>query len=518
MKVVTAEQMRHIDQESAKVGLPTEVLMENAGKAVAEEAKRILINTDNKSILILVGPGNNGGDGLVAARYLHDRGVKVSLYLCSSRPQNDKNLEEVLQQGMTIIEAAHDETQDRLEELISSAGTIIDSIFGTGTSRPIRGIFPQILEKVAKAKYERPSLRIIAVDLPTGLNADTGSVDKVYIHADNTITLAFPKLGLYNPPGTDIAGEVTIADIRIPPYLAAQVTTELITEDWVRSVLPIRPISANKGTFGSVLVTAGSINYIGAAYLACSGSVRVGAGITTLATAASLQPTIAAQLPEVTYLPLPEARPGLISPDASRLIHQQIEHYKVLLIGCGLGQGQSAVRFVRSAILKPNISLPAIVLDADALSVLSTIPKWWQQMTDDAVLTPHPGEMARLIGASIDEVQSNRLNVAKMFAAQCNKTVVLKGACTVVASPDGRTRICSIANPGLASAGTGDVLSGVIAGLLAQGMSFFDAAACGVYLHAQAGNAIRKELGDTGMLASDLLPELPRVIKRIKEG
>jgi len=517
MKIVTADQMRKIDQECGNIGLPTGVLMENAGKAVAEEVKRILGAIDQQRILILIGPGNNGGDGLVAARYLGDGGAKVSLYLSSQRLPNDPNLGLVLERGITCVKAAQDESLDRLNELLSSADAVVDALFGTGKSRILRGIPQEILNRVSRAKKEQSGLHLIALDLPSGLNADSGAVDPACLYVDDTITLGFPKPGLFNPPGAERVGKITVADIGIPAYLAEGVTTELMTNDWAKSVLPGRPLGANKGSFGRVLVVAGSINYIGAAYLACSGAIRVGAGLVTLATANSLQPILASKLTEVTYLPLPESSPGIIFPEAAKLIHQQLSQYNVLLLGCGLGQSQSAIKFIKSALLSGKVALPALVLDADGLNTMAKIPKWWQQLPKDAILTPHPGEMARLAGVSVDNVQSDRAGMARKVALDWRKTVVLKGAYTVIATPEGQSRISPLANPGLASAGTGDVLTGAIAGLLAQGLSLFDAAALGVYLHGEAGEIVKARLGDTGMIASDLLPALPLVIKRLKE-
>ena len=237
----------------------------------------------------------------------------------------------------------------------------------------------------------------------------------------------------------------------------------------------------------------------------------------TLATAASLQPVLAAKLTEVTYLPLPESHPGIISPEAARLIHQELDHYDVLLLGCGLGQSQSAIKFIRSVLFRLKPTSPSLVLDADTLNTLAKIPNWWQQLVNDAILTPHPGEMARLAGVSVDEVQSDRVGIAQKVALEWHKTIVLKGAYTVIAAPGGQARVSPIANPGLASAGTGDVLAGAIAGLVAQGLSLFDAAACGVFLHSEAGEMVKARLGDAGMIASDLLPALPLVIKQLKE-
>ena len=293
MKIVTSEQMRQIEQECAKIGLPPNVLMENAGKAVAEEVRQILGKVKQPHILFLIGPGNNGGDGLVAARHLHDWGARVSLYLCSQRPSDDPNLALVEQRGMPCVAAAQDENLAKFDKLLSSTNGVIDALFGTGKVRPLQGIFRQVLDRVAQAKRKTAGLRLIAVDLPSGLNADNGAADPACPHADNTIILGFPKLGLFSFPGAERVGKVTVADIGIPGHLADPVTTELVTDEWAKTALPERPLNANKGSFGKVLVAAGSINYIGAAYLACSGAMRVGAGLVTLATATSLQPILA---------------------------------------------------------------------------------------------------------------------------------------------------------------------------------------------------------------------------------
>jgi NAD(P)H-hydrate epimerase len=244
--------------------------------------------------------------------------------------------------------------------------------------------------------------------------------------------------------------------------------------------------------------------------------MRSGAGLVTLATAESLQPVLAAKLTETTYLPLPESRPGIISAEAAQVITENCQQYDALLIGCGLGQDAGTVKFVKALIGQPD--LPQMIIDADGLNAVAGIPEWWNKLKDDTVLTPHPGEMSRLSGLSIKEIQSDRINITRRSAAEWRKTVVLKGAYSVIASADGRCRVSPYANAGLASAGTGDVLAGIIAGLSAQGLGPFDAASLGVYLHGEAGEAVREKLGDTGMIASDLLTALPVVIKQIKEN
>ena len=512
MKILTADEMHRVEQKCAQSGITTDILMENAGRAVAEQTRIILGNIEYKNIVLLIGPGNNGGDGLVAARYLHDWGAKIAAFLLGERDEDDNNLKLVCERGITLYD-----NLEKLGVLLASADAVIDALFGTGRSRPIKGDFRQAIEMVNENRKKYMGLKIIAIDLPSGLDADSGACDPVCLHTDNTITLGFPKLGLYNSPGAGMAGMITIADIGIPEYLAEDTKIEIITGEWASSVLPHRPLEANKGSFGKVLVVAGSINYVGAAYLACSAAIRVGVGLVTLATTRSLGAILATKLTEVTYLPLPESTSGIISTKAINIIIPELKLYNVLLLGCGLGQSEPVIAFIRSTILQTKYKMPLIVLDADALNTLAKTPNWWQQIPGDAVLTPHPGEMARLTGRAVAEIQSNRLKITREMAIKWDKTVILKGAYSVIATPDGRCRICPLANAGLASAGTGDVLAGVVAGLLAQDLNAFDAASLGVWLHAKAGENVKAVLGDAGMVASDLLPVLPVEIKRLKE-
>jgi len=514
MKIVTAAQMRAIDQECVKQGIPVSTLMENAGKAVAEEARALLGPMENQHILCLIGAGNNGGDGLVATRYFHGWGAKVVVYLCADRPADDENLKLLQEHGVgVVIETKTDKNLEKLGNLLAASTCVVDALLGTGKMRPLEGVFQKVLENVNAARAER-HFKIVAIDLPSGMDADTGAVDPACPTADLTVTLAFPKPGLFKFPGAEKVGKLKIADIGIPAELGDVSNLELITGEWAADTLPVRPMNSNKGTFGKVMVCAGSANYIGAAYLACSGAMRVGAGLVTLATAGSLQPIIASKLAEATYIPLPESSQGIISKEAAKTISREYPHYSAMLIGCGLGQHPSTIDFITQLLLKKG--LPPLVLDADGLNILAKIPGWRQKIPADTVLTPHPGEMSRLTGLAVEEIQQDRTGAALSFAKAWRRTVVLKGAFTVIASPDGRCRVSPYANPGLASAGTGDVLAGIIAGLAGQGLKLFDAAALGVYLHGEAGEKVWAELGDTGMIASDLLPVLPRVIKELK--
>jgi NAD(P)H-hydrate epimerase len=510
IKVVTAEQMGDIDRRCAEGGLPTRVLMENAGRAVAQEVRKAVGSAIGRRVVLLVGPGNNGGDGLVAARYLHDWGAKVHAYLYHRKMDGDDNLRLALERGIPCTDDL-----SSIEPLLPSADVVIDALFGTGKLRPLEGEAKEVLQRVRAVKEGHSQPLIVALDLPSGLDADSGAIDPTCLPADITVTMGFPKVGLFSFPGAEKVGRLTIADIGFPQSLAEDIPLELITPEGVASLLPRRPADANKGTFGRVLIAAGSLNYIGAAYLACQGAMRVGAGLVTLATPKSLQPILAAKLTEATYAPLPEAEPGIVHTEAAQVLLEWLKGYNILLLGCGLGQSPQAVEFIRSSLFSLPQGKP-FVLDADGLNALAKTPEWWQRLKERGVLTPHPGEMSRLTGLAIPQIQGERIGVSREHAAKWQQTVVLKGAHTVISSPDGMTRLSPIANAGLASAGTGDVLSGAIAGLMAQGLSPFAAAVCGVYLHATAGELAKEELGDAGMLATDLLPKLPLVLKGLR--
>ena len=516
MKIVTSEQMRLLEERSEAAGVSTDALMENAGLAVAESLRRHLGSVPGRRIVLLVGKGNNGGDGLVTARHLRSWGGLVQVWLVGSRPKGEPRLAEARAQGLPINEA-DDGGLHRLRESLDEADAVVDAVLGTGASRPLEGTLGRALAEAAAAKARRPAMVVLALDLPTGLDADTGAVDPACLAADITVTLGRPKAGLYRFPGAEYTGRVDIAEIALPDGLDAEVPLELITREWARSHLPKRPLASHKGTFGRTMIVAGSRHYVGAAILAANAAGRVGAGLVTLAVPESLQAAVAAGAVEATHLPLPEASPGEPSPQAAADVLGSLSGYSSLLLGSGIGRSAGAESLVQGILLS-GASLPPVVVDADGLNLLPQLkgPEWWRHVDAPAVLTPHPGEMARLAGVTTKEVGEDRVAMATGSAAKWNKVVALKGAFTVVALPDGRAMLSPFSNPGLASAGTGDVLAGAVAGLLSQGPSLEVAAALGVYLHGQAGEIVRDELGEAGMLAGDLLGALPTAIEHVK--
>ncbi len=538
MKIVTAAEMKVIEQQADAGGLTYATMMEHAGRAVAEESLR-LWNENQGPVLVLVGPGNNGGDGLVAARYLHDAGVPVSLYIWKRKLDDDANYAQTQERHIPTAFAAADEGFAALRAAAGEASLIVDALLGTGVTRPIEGQLADLLAVVRHSAIQRPAI-VLAVDLPSGLNPDTGAVDPATLPADVTVTFACPKRGFYQFPGAGLVGRVIVADIGIPSALTDEVAVEQMTDEHVGRLLPARPAQAHKNTFGRALVVAGSVNYPGAAYLAATAAARVGAGLVTLATARSLYPAVTGAIHAITYLPLPEDL-GAITPDALKLVGEWLPRYRALLVGPGLGTDPATFEFVQRLLGVeraeparrhigfrageppapggPTLNLPPTVLDADGLNALAAVEGGPARLRQGSrlVLTPHAGEMARLTGLTAPDIEADRIETARRYAAEWGQVVVLKGAHTVVAGPDGRAMVSPFANPALATAGTGDVLAGAIVGLLAQGLAPFDAAVCGVYLHARAGELARHEIGAAGTVADDLLPYLPAVIRALHE-
>ncbi|MHB1296771.1 MAG: NAD(P)H-hydrate dehydratase [Anaerolineae bacterium] len=548
-KLVTAEEMRRFEQAADAAGLGYAAMMERAGQAVAQAVQQ-RVSKPRGRVLVLVGPGNNGGDGLVCARVLHLWGHAVTVYLWKRAQAEDPNLERVHALHIPTLRAEEDEDLHALRAALTGCDVVVDALLGTGATGALRGRLPDILRKVARQigqsaetngllpiGWSRPAAArrplVVAVDLPSGLDADTGRVDDATLSVDLTVTFAFPKRGHFILPGAARVGALAVADIGIEPALAREVPYAVATHAHVRSLLPRRPGDGHKGTFGKALVVGGSANYVGAPCLAAEAAYRVGAGLVTLAVPERIHRVAAGRILEATHLVLPDEM-GALTPEALRILAPQVESYNAMLVGSGLGREAETEEFLAALVQgkshrtrpvgfvateaqdEPRLKLPRLIVDADGLNLLACRPAWWRLLPADTVLSPHPGEMATLLGTDIAGVQRDRLHVAHEAAQRWACTVVLKGAYTVVAAPSGEVTVIPFANPALGTAGTGDVLAGVIAGLLAQGLGGTAAAICGTYLHALAGELWRSRNGDAGMLAGELLPLLPQAIQAVK--
>ncbi len=551
IKIITVQQMRELEQKANAGGLSYATMMENAGRCTAQAVLQRR-STENRCVVLLIGPGNNGGDGLVAAHYLREAGVPVCCYIWKREAKEDANLQRVEQDGASIIWCEDDTDLEALRGLLSGAEVVVDALLGIGVSRPIGGTLGDLLDATRQALADRVALSelieivpgdtrgaaplVVAVDCPSGLDCDSGALDPAALHADLTVTFGHPKVGLLRFPGAEAVGELVVADIGIPAELVAEFPLEMATPHRIASWLPDRPRSAHKGTCGSALIVAGSVNYVGAAALSGAGAYRVGTGLVTLALPTPIQSAVAAILTEATYLLLPHDM-GVINAAAVGVLEEKLGDYGALLVGPGLTDEKEAVAFVHALLgLEPDRrkghigflanqgggrsrpALPPLVIDADGLNALARHDQWWQALPSETILTPHPGEMARLMGGEITtrEIQTDREGLARRMAQDWNAVLVLKGAFTVIAAPDGRVTVLPFANPGLATAGSGDVLAGAIVGLRAQGMGAYEAAVAGGYLHAAAGEIARREMGCMGTVAGDLLPRLPQALQRIR--
>jgi ADP-dependent NAD(P)H-hydrate dehydratase / NAD(P)H-hydrate epimerase len=506
MHIVTVSEMRELEaQADRQYGLSSQILMKNAGKSAADIFEAHLlphVTMNGLEVLFLIGPGNNGGDGQIMAQHLAERGALVSLYHWKER--------HLISRGENISE-----TQIELDALLQSADYVVDALLGTGHSRALPDDMRVLLTKVRLERVKREGLHVVALDLPTGLNSDTGEVDPGTLSADITITLAYPKLGFFFFPGRDYIGDLYIGDIDLPPDMSSDLQTEMLDGQLVHALLPKRSLNSNKGTFGKVMLLCGSPPYPGSAYLAGIASARVGAGLITLAVTEKMLPVYASSFHEATFVLLPDE--NVESFERAKTLTDHLSGYRALLIGPGLGQSPNT-REVLLQVLEylrnqPEAQRPKLVVDADGLNNLSALERWWTLLPAGTVITPHPGEMGRLCGGlKVSGGDIDRLELARTKARDWQVTLVLKGACTLITDPDGRMRINWNANPALATAGTGDVLAGMISGFLAQGLQAFEAASAGVYLHTAAADNVSAEIGHAGLLASDLLPQIPRVM------
>jgi NAD(P)H-hydrate epimerase len=502
MRILNSSQMREADRRTIEeIGIASLVLMENAGRQVVTAIESVHGDLLDRKVAVLCGRGNNGGDGLVVARTLLERGVDTAVFLIGRivdvRGDARTNLDILGRLGLTVVEISDSQAWELHFSEISDCTLIVDAIFGTGLNAPLGGFMETVV-----ADVNQSGIPVVAIDVPSGLSADSHEPIGDSIEAGLTVTLGAPKLCLVLPPAETRAGNIVIADIGIPSEVIEAVDgprVELLTRASMRELVPPRSADTHKGDYGHVLVVAGSRGKTGAAHLSGLGALRSGAGLVTIATPGCCLPIVAAMAPEYMTEPIHEVGDEL-DPDAvDRLIEIARD---VIAVGPGLGQGPSTKQFVKALIDRATMPL---VVDADGLNAFTDDPdRLTGREGRDVIITPHPGEMARLVGMSTDEVQANRLEIARNFAVVHQVYVVLKGHRTLVATPDDKVFINPTGNPGMATGGTGDVLTGMIAAWLAQLLDAEAACKLAVYLHGMAGDLAEADQGEAAMTAGDL--------------
>ena len=537
MKLVSIKEMKSIEKEADSNGLTFDQMMENAGQGLAEVINDLLIEDSEREIFGLIGPGNNGGDTLVAMTHLAADGWLARAYLVNRK--KDPLVERFEKAGGEVAFGEEDGKLSSLNAFLQTATIVLDGLLGTGVKLPLKSEFAKILSEgnsiIDNIDERRPF--VIAVDCPSGMDCDTGEAALECIPADLTVTMATVKQGQLKMPAYALLGDLQVVDIGLPDNLKSwnSVQVEVAEANVVSVILPDREVTAHKGTFGTALIVAGSVNYTGAALLTGEAAYRIGTGLVTMAVPSPIHGILAGQLAEATWILLPNEL-GVISAGAAEVLKKNMERATALLIGPGLGMEDTTKDFVHSIFtekpVRENAStrigflpsgdkqrqetknvIPPVVVDADGLKLLARIDNWHKILPPVAVLTPHPGEMSVLTGLSVEEIQKDRQAIANKFANDWGHVVVLKGAFTVIASPDGRMTIIPVASSALARAGTGDVLAGLIVGLRAQGVEAFEAAVAGAWIHAQAGLYAASKLGTTtSVLAGDVLNSVSSVL------
>lgn len=513
MKLVTAAQMRAIDRDAIeRVGIPGPDLMENAGRGIADEILSDHIKDPlNSRTVVFCGKGNNGGDGFVVARCLAEEGVQVAVYFIGPVDQLSEDARLNFDRARKLELALHEVSSvDDLPDMLE-CDLIVDAIFGTGFSGAPRGIAEQLIEYINRQHAET-----IAVDIPSGLNADTGEHEGGVVEADSTYTLALPKYGLFLSPGREVSGTVETIPIGIPESVIERqgLEVELITPELVAELLPIRPPDGHKGDFGKVLLVAGSTGLTGAAVLAGQACARAGSGLVKIACPRTVQPVIASHLVEVMSHPLPDvAKKGALAVRSLGEIRALLREHDAMVLGPGVGRHRETFDLVRR--LLDHLATPTII-DADGLNALAEHLDLIRECSAPMVLTPHPGEFKRLTGETVPDNIHEKIALVRDVATNLGVIMVLKGSPTIVAQPGGPVYLNQTGNEGMATGGSGDVLSGVIGSFLGQGMEAIEAAVAGVFVHGLAGDLAAEKLTSRAMIAGDIVRFLPEAFRLLE--
>jgi len=516
MKILTSAEMKEIDRQTIEeVGIPGPVLMENAGLQIFRFLQTILPYCDGDRVVIVAGRGNNGGDGLVVARHIFNHGTVPQVLLLAAKDEvrGDAalNLKIAEKTGVSVSEIKSEADWNAKKRLIRGASVIVDAIFGTGLSKPAEGLYAKAIEDINKAAAFK-----LAVDIPSGLSTDSFEIIGPAVKADVTVTLAAPKIAHVLPPAEEWVGELVVADISVPPWMfeAPHLKMELVEKRSLLGFFQKRKRDAHKGSYGHLFAIAGSFGKTGAAVMAAKAALKTGAGLVTVGTPESCLPMVARGMVELMTEPLPETAEKTIAEKAAQPARALLKGKDALLIGPGISTNESTAAFV--AELLPEARLP-VIIDADGLNILSLRPELLKRLPKTAILTPHPGEFARLVGLELREVIKRKLELAPAFASEHGVYLILKGYRTLICTPDGRTYVNPTGNPGMATGGSGDVLSGILAGLLMQEKDALGAALAGVYLHGLSGDLAAEKLGERALVAGDLIRFLPGAIKALED-
>ncbi|CCK79253.1 bifunctional ADP-dependent NAD(P)H-hydrate dehydratase/NAD(P)H-hydrate epimerase [Desulfobacula toluolica] len=522
MILVTANQMRDMDKQTIEsFGIPGRVLMENAGKGAFDFLLKKFKNLTAKKIAVMAGRGNNGGDGFVIARYLMEKKIAVTIFLLSSKKKvtgdAKANMDLAqklcnLSQTCSIVEIPDAEAFEAQRVKILHHDFFIDAILGTGLNSDVRGFFKDAIEVMNTS-----SKPIFSVDIPSGLHSDTGQPLGASVKADATATFALAKPGHVLYPGNVYTGDLKVIDIGIPNFIAQEqsIQLSLIEKKEVAACFTPRKFQSHKGSFGHLLVIAGSVGKTGAAALCANAAMRCGTGLVTLGVAQSLNQNIETLVAEPMTHPLPEQDKGFLSDHCFDEIQTLLKGKQALAIGPGIGTRAGTKQLVKKLIQTSQVPL---IIDADAINCIADDSNILKQKKVPAILTPHPGEMARLCKASPSDIQADRIGTASRFASEFNTILILKGAQTIVSFPDGRSCICPTGNPGMASGGMGDVLTGMIAGFCAQGFSPENASLAGVYIHGLCADTLCRDMGGFGFIATDIIQTIPKTIHQYVLG
>lgn len=497
---VTTTQMKQAEDRSEQKGVSRVTLMQNAARQCLEYIKQRVDKIAGKRFVIICGSGNNGGDGMELAALLKEEGGNVTVLLTHKLPDTDTALTCMEQHTEKPATLSCKENPSAAKDLLNSAEVIIDCVFGTG----FHGELPDPAAEIfAYINTECKALKI-AVDIPSGVNGDSGKIAENAFRPDITLVLGAMKTGLLNYPCCEYCGETVVLDIGIADDCYTEYEA-VFTPDSVTDKLPPRPAHANKGTFGKLLNVAGCVNYIGAAILSSKAALRIGTGLVTLASTEYVISAAAAAMPECIYLPLHQDDRGYIYSANAKNLAAAAEKVTAVSIGCGMGNNENTSVLVKTLLQSGNCP---IILDADGINCISDNINVLKDNDRPIVLTPHPGEFARLLGISVTEVQANRIELARKFAADTGTVLLLKGMNTIIATPDGRTAVNSTGNNALSKAGCGDVLTGIIAGLAAQGVQVYDAAVLGAYIHGRCADKLVENKLAASVLASELIEQL----------